>query len=693
MNVIKTLAICGIALGILNLFILAILGYFALCRHCSKKFLKEIDVSKLAANIQKANSKITQKEEIPMAVKGKINKTDKILCIVESPNKKATISSIFKSAGFSNVTVMASVGHITEIKDDKESYWNTGIYPDKDFKINFTVSAAKRKVVEELKNAVKKADVIILATDPDREGECISWHLKEQLKIPASKYQRITFHEITKPAILAALEEPRKIDEDLVNAAKARSVIDKIIGYRLSPIARSAVESKSVGRCQSAGLKIIVDRELEIRNFIPEKYYDLYLYFVKNKNHFKAKYAGFAGKSIKKFDKIEDCNKVISDCEGHDFTISSVEQKDLKEYPKAPFTTSTFQQEANKVCGMSIDAAMSCAQKLFEGINIMGEHIGLITYIRTDDDTMSPEFAKTLKTYITAKYSDKYLGTVKSGPKSETAQAGHECLRVVDPEMTPEKLRDYVTDRNLLKIYRLIWNRTVSSMMAPAIIGDTQYNIENQKHSFVMHSKEMKFDGYRAIYNDTSDDADDVATEDDVVKETFEKGEILKGTNLKVEEKMTAPPKRYTQATFVKEMEKQGIGRPSTFAAIIKTLLAEDRGYCITENKFIVPTEKGISLSKFLDEHFDNVISIKYTSEMEKGLDLIAKGELESLSFLNSFYNNLEDSIKEAKVEPASTGVKCPVCGAPMKLRKGPYGAFWGCSKYPTCKGVRKIRS
>ena len=617
----------------------------------------------------------------------KIGKTDKVLCIVESPNKKATISSIFKSAGFTNVTVMASVGHITEIKDDKKSYWNTGIYPDDKFKINFTVSKGKKEVVTKLKEAVKKADIIILATDPDREGECISWHLKEQLKIPASKYQRITFHEITKPAILAALEEPRKIDEDLVDAAKARSVIDKMIGYRLSPVARKAIGSKSVGRCQSAGLKLIVNREMEIRDFKPEKYFDLYLYFKKHEQQFKAKYTSYDGKVIKRIEKEEECNKVIEDCKGHDFIIDSVEQKDLREYPKAPFTTSTFQQEANKLYGLSIDAAMSCAQKLFEGISIMGEHVGLITYIRTDDDTMSPEFMEVLKAYITSKYSKTYLGTVKSGPKSETAQAGHECLRVVDPEMTPEKLKEYITDTNLLKIYRLIWNRTVSSMMAPAIIGDTQYNIKNQKHLFVMHSKEIKFDGYRAIYADP----EDAISDDEVVKETFEKDEILEETELKAEEKSTTPPKRYTQATFVKEMEKQGIGRPSTFASIIKTILAEDRGYCVIDNKQIVPTELGINLSKFLDEHFDNVINIKYTSEMEKGLDTIAKGEEASLDFLKNFYEDLEKSVKDSHIEPVATSsVECPLCGAPMKMRKGPYGTFWGCTKYPECKGIKK---
>ena len=631
----------------------------------------------------------------------KINKTDKIVCIVESPNKKATITSIFKSAGFTDVKVLASVGHITEIEDEKGSYWNTGIYPDQDFKINFKVSSSKAKVVAELKEAVKKADIVILATDPDREGECISWHLKEQLKIPGTKYCRITFHEITKSAILAALDDPRKIDNDLVNAAKARSVIDKMIGYRMSPIARTNVGAKSVGRCQSAGLKLIVDREKEIREFVPEKYYELYLHFKKNKTSFKAKYNGIKGKPpVKKFDNFEDCKKVIDACQGMPYVVESITSKEVKEYPKPPFTTSTFQQEANKAYGMSIDTAMSCAQKLFEGLNIMGNHIGLITYIRTDDATMSPEFIEVLEKYVKAKYSSKYLGSVKTVPKSEGAQAGHECLRVVDPEMTPERLKSYITDQNLLKIYRLIWNRTVSCLMAPTVISDTQYNILNQSHLFVMHSREIIFDGYRAIYSEVEDEEN--PDDNTLVKERFIVGELLTNTELKPEEKETTPPKRYNQASFVKEMEKQGIGRPSTFATIINTILAADRGYCTTEGKNIVPTEKGIELSNFLDKNFNNIINIQYTSDMERDLDLIAQGKMEAIKFLTGFYGNLEGTIKEKAdegivretrtkmVEKARPTLVCPICGSAMVSREGPYGKFWGCVKYPKCKGIRK---
>jgi len=617
------------------------------------------------------------------------DKNQKIVCIVESPNKKATITSIFKAAGYNNVRVLASVGHITHIQDDPKSYCNTGIFPDKDFKINYKIMSDKKKVVDELKSAIEKADLVLLATDPDREGEAISWHLKEQLGLTQSKYRRITFHEITKPAILKALEESRKIDDDLVDAAKARGVVDKLIGYALSPIAQINVDSKSVGRCQSAGLKLITERENEIKNFIPETYYELYVHFTKNDNEFKAKYIGTMTKPIKKFDKQEDCLKVMKECEGGKYLISSITPKKINENPKPPFITSTFQQEVNKVFGLSVDTAMSLAQKLFEGININGEHIALCTYLRTDDTTMSPEFIETLSQYITNNYSKKYLGTVKTDKKAENVQAGHECFRVIDPEMTPEKLQKYISDDLLIKVYRLIWRRTIASLMAPAVISDTQYNIMTGEHLFSMHSREVIFDGYRAIYSQEDEVEDDNPT----VKETFVMNEQLQNTSLKMEEKTTQPPKRYNQASFIKELEKRGIGRPSTFASIVKTILAEDRGYCNVENKLIIPTDKGMALSEFLDKYFNNVISITYTSEMENKLDLIANGKEKLSDFLQSFYSQLQTTIKDSGVplQRSSSGGVCPECGAPLKYRKGIYGPFWGCSNYPKCKYVKNI--
>lgn len=631
------------------------------------------------------------------AKKGSVpfTKDQKVLCIVESPNKKSTISSIFKSCGYPNVTVMASVGHFREIKNAEDSYWNTGIYPDRDFAVNYSITPDKKDIVKDLKAAVAKAEVVLLATDPDREGECIAWHLFDQLKIPAKKCKRITFHEITKAAVMASLEEARDIDMRLVDAAKSRSIVDKMIGFRMSPIARKVLGAKSVGRCQSAGLMILANREREIKEFVPETYYDLYLDFRKGETDFRAKYIGTEEKPVKNLPDKASCDAVIEACDHDDYRVHSIANKEIKESPKPPFTTSTFQQEANRVYGMPIDMAMGFAQKLFEGLNVDGEHIGLITYIRTDDDTMSPEFADVLREYVVKLFGKDHLGSVKASPKSDEAQCGHECLRVINPTMTPAKLAKYVSDPGMLKVYKLIWIRTVTSMMAPAVIGDTQYTIANGEHLFALHSRELIFDGYRAAKAAVSDDDTEVE-KDTPVKETFEVGELIDETALTPEEKQTQPPKRYTQATFVHELEKQGVGRPSTFASIVKTILSEDRGYCETEGKSMVPTDRGMVLIDFLENHFDNIINVPYTRVMEKSLDAIAKGELTFLEFLAPFHKNLEETVEKSgcdDMKPSAPvyGPTCPICGMPMRKRSGPYGPFWGCTGYPKCKGVIKI--
>ena len=617
------------------------------------------------------------------------NQDTNLLVIVESPNKVLTLTKIFKDLGYKNCKIMASVGHVTKIKDDAKSYYNTGIYPTQDFKINFVVEPTKKDVVEKLQKAVKAADYVLLMSDEDREGEAISARLKEVLKLAERQYSRITTHEITPSGVKQALTQVRKIDKNLVSAAEARQCVDKLLGYRLSPIAREQIQARSVGRCQSAGLKLIVEKEEEILNFKPEKYFDLYLCFLKNKHEFKAKYMGTIKKEIKRISDLETCTIIKKSCSGKPYYIGSIEKKEQKDNPKPPFTTSTFQQEANKVYGMPIDMAMSCAQKLFEGINVGGDHISLITYIRTDDSSMSPDFAETLAKFVQTRYGKKYYAPVKKGSKAnDNTQEAHECLRVVNLNMTPTDLSTYISDKNLLKIYKLIWERTVMSSMAPAIISDTQYNIRNGENLFVMHSREVIFDGYRKVRVDTEDEIKD----DEVVRETFIQDEVLKDTKLQEEAKETQPPKRYTEANFIKELDKRGIGRPSTFATIVKTILAEDRGYCKLENKMITPTTKGMDLSHFLDKSFPDLINLHYTCELEENLDKIATGKMKQLDFLNNFYQDLENSAK--KVEPAAK--ICPQCGQPLVKRHGKYGFFWGCSgwkpKNQGCNYIEKIQ-
>ena len=612
----------------------------------------------------------------------------RVLVIVESPNKCKTIKEIL-GPGY---IVVASAGHIASIKDDKNTYWNTGIDPNNKFKTNLVVSPDKFDVVNKLKDQVMAADKVLLATDPDREGEKISADLFKFLKIPESKYNRIVFHEITKPAITKALNNLGKIDQDLSDAAEARAILDKIVGYRISPIARKEVDAKSVGRCQSAGLKLIVSREEEIQNFVPEKYFDLFLYFDKNNVEFKAK---FIGKDDTLIEKIKDknyCDYIINSCPLNNFQIDSVECKQGYENPKPPFTTSTYQQEVSKKLGISVKQAMDYAQKLFEGIEINGKHIALTTYLRTDSTEMSEDFKPVLAAYIKNNFGVKYYAPVRAAKKSENAQEGHECFRVCDLEMTPEKLSKYITDDKLLKIYTIIWKRTVAASMASAVTSNTEYLINNNGFKFSLKSKEYLFEGYRAVYNYKDDDS-----KDEFVKETFIKGEVLQNCKLESVEQQTKPPARYKEATFIKELESKGIGRPSTFATIVETLLSESRGYCKIEDKSIVPTEKGIKLSHFLDQAFGDIININYTNELEKDLDLIATGKLDSVEFLTNFYNNLEASANKFYKTPSITkevtknAPKCPKCGKKMILKHGPYSDFWGCSDYPKCSGTLKL--
>ena len=613
------------------------------------------------------------------------------LMIVESPNKCSTLNKILKDAFDDRYfIVMASAGHISGIADKASTYWNTGIEPENKFKINLTISPDKKKVVDQLKEQVALADLIYLAGDPDREGECITYNLKKFLKIPEDKYYRVAFHEITKPAVLKAIQNPGKIDENLVKAALARSIIDKILGYRLSPIARKQIQARSVGRCQSAALKLIVEREEEIQNFKSETYFDLFLHFSKNNTQFKAKFIGDGLNDIDKIKNPDYCKFVIDSCAGHDYLINNIEIKKGNENPKLPFTTSTYQQEVNKKLGISVKDAMAYAQKLFEGINIGGEHIALTTYLRTDSTTMSDDFKPLLAEYVKNTYGIKYYAPVREGKKSDNAQEGHECFRIVDPEMTPEKLSQYVTDDRLIKIYTIIWKRTIASSMASAITSNTEYQINNDEFRFLLKSKEYLFDGYRKVYNYKEDDQ-----KEEIVKETFAKGEVLQNCDLEQVEKQTTPPARYKEATFIKTLEDKAIGRPSTFATIVETILSGTRGYCTIEDKCIVPTQKGIELSHFLDKYFSDTINVEYTKEMEADLDKIANGKLKQQEFLTTFYTDLEKSVEKSGVGKSTAQTideKCPKCGKPLVIRSGKFGPFKACTGYPACKYIESIK-
>ena len=610
-------------------------------------------------------------------------KSKKLLVIVESPNKVAHIKEYLRKAGY-QVNVMASVGHIMQLANGGP-YANSGIDPSKDFELNLQVSEDKFKVVQELKAAVKTADLVYLMSDPDREGEVISWSLIKFLGIPKTKIRRAVTHEITPKAVVKAIENPIILNEDLVNAGLARMIIDKIIGFRLSPIAKTYIGALSVGRCQSVGLKIVADREREIQNFVPKKYWDIYVNFIKNKTKFRAKFAG--NNEIGNIDHLYDqkeVDKIKKHCSG-DFVIEDIKQRIKEESPKPPFITSTFQQEANSKLGLKTKDAAAVAQKLFEA--------GYITYIRTDDTSFAEEFIPVLQSYIEDNYGKKAWTKPRVGKKQDNAQEGHECLRVTDPTLTPDKYNKLDANAINQKVYKLIWQRTIAAALPNAQVSETQYLIDNNGEKFILISNELVRAGYREVYSYKDDDDKE---EDGPGKETFKKGEVLQNCSLEDIAKETKPKPRFTEATLSKAIEAAGVGRPATLPTIIETVLSTKRGYAELQEKYIVPTDKGMQLAAFLDRSFNNVINLDYTNQMEKDLDKIAAGKEKKSDFLNRFYNNLEETIKnnkEISADPLVGDNKvCPECGAPMVVRRSRFGKlFYGCSKYPKCRGIINV--
>lgn len=610
-----------------------------------------------------------------------------VLVIVESPNKIETITNILKKLKSNiNYTVAASVGHITKIADTGK--YNMGIDVDNNFTPDIVIDPGKKDVVKKLKELVKMNDFVILATDPDREGEDIAYNLKTFLKIPDAKCGRGTFHEITEKAVSKALtfENLRQIDINMHNAALARKILDKIIGFRVSIITMSKAGCRSAGRVQSAALKILAIREDEISNFIPKKFYELYLPFTYNKKEYRAQYKGTDKKKIVSIPDEATVNKIILDCKDNDYVLKSIDSKERRISSKPPFTTSTFQQEVSSKLGYGSEKAMSVAQSLFEGINIGGEHIALITYLRTDSTDLNDDFAKDLIAYIKTNYGEDYYAPIKKGPKSKNSQEGHESLHVVDLTMTPDKLKTYISDTQLIKVYKIIYDRTLACAMADCIVTDTEYSIYNGNHRFSYTTHDIKFDGFKVIY-DYDDD------EDDSKYPALKLNEKVNAKDLEKVAKETTPKSRYTEATLIKEMEDTGIGRPSTYASTVKTLKDPDRGYTDKDGKSINVTEKGMRLSKYLDKQFGDFFNLTYTSEMEDALDEIEKGKRDWVEYISEVYNKLVadiDAAKKAdgvKPEVEQVGRNCPECGKPLVYRVGRYGKFIACSGWSGKKG------
>ena len=603
------------------------------------------------------------------------DRTKRILILVESPEKAKTIGKIFRDAGYNRVFIQATIGHFTKIADG-EGIYNTGIFPEKGFKTNTVIDPDKKGNVAKLKEQVQAADFVYICTDPDREGEAIAQSCVDFLKIPKSKYRRATYQAINQRAIFDAIRNASDIDKPLAKAAVARKILDKIFGYAVSQLLRDYKKGKSGGRCQTPALGMVFDRDMEIENFVPEKYFDLYLHFFKNNVEFKAKYVGTDSELIKRLDTQEQIDQIFEECKGHPFVVNSIEHKDRVENPKPPFSTVTFQKECANKLGLTLKQAADCAQKLFDA--------GKISYHRTDSEQFEEEFTNELKQFVNEHFDRKYVsGTVVKGKADPNAQEGHEALHVLDLNLTPERYAREAPSELLSKVYKIIYNRTVATALKPAIIAQTTYNIyNNNKHKFVLNSNELKFDGYRCVYS-YRDDSDE---KEEIVKETFAKGEQLKNCSFESLPKETTPPARYKEGNFAEILKNVGIGRPSTIPTIVETIKSESRGYCTVEDKCLKTTELGRANIEFLRENFGDIVNIDYTKKMEESLDAIAHNKLNDVEFLTDFCNKLDASIK--KLVP--TDKVCPECGSPMKLRKGPYGTFWGCTNYPKCKHIEK---
>jgi DNA topoisomerase I len=602
----------------------------------------------------------------------------KNLVIVESPSKATTIEKYLGK----DYAVTASKGHICDLSLTGKGH--LGIDVDNDFKTSYTISKDKKETVKQLKEMVKNADNVLLATDPDREGEAIAYHLANNLGIDLNQNNRVVFHEVTKPAVTQAIQQPRQVDMNLVNSQETRRILDRIIGFKLSSLLYSKIKSRSAGRVQSVALKLIVDREEEINEFVPQEYWTVAADFNKDDIDFTSELSKIDGQKPQISSK-EEADKVVEDCSNKPFTVKEIVKEVKPRKPRPAYTTSTLQQDAANKLYFTSKKTMTIAQKLYEGVNIGSSTTGLITYMRTDSTRLSELFLQQGKQYIKNTYGDKYVGTYHS-KTSKNAQDAHEAIRVTDINNQPDKIKSYLTNDEY-KLYKLIYIRTLAAMMADALYDSETVSLEYQKYLYTASGKSRVFDGYLKVYPETDDDK--------VLPELKESETIIP---VKVEGKQhfTEPPARYSEARLIKTMEENGIGRPSTYATIIDTIIKREYVSLTKQSensktKVFVPTEQGILTTHKLDEFFKDIINVKYTAEMEKQLDEIAEGQLDKVKSLREFYDSFIgylDNAKEhmEKIEPVKVGRTCPECGQELVIRKGKYGQFIACSNYPECK-------
>jgi len=607
------------------------------------------------------------------------------LVIVESPAKGKTIEK-YLGAGYK---VMASFGHVRDLPKSK-----IGIDVENGFEPEYVTPIKAKKTLSALKTAAKSADRVLLATDPDREGEAISWHLKEALGLKDKDYDRIEFHEITKDAVVFASKHPRKINDDLVDAQQARRVLDRLVGYNLSPLLwRKIRKGLSAGRVQSVAVKLIVDREREILDFKPVEYWEISADLSNDKHEFNARLAKKDGKAIEIGDK-KAADGIIQDLEKAEYIVSKVDTKDVKRSPAAPFTTSTLQQEAARKLRYSSKRTMAIAQQLYEGIDVGEGSQGLITYMRTDAVNLSSQALGEIRAYIEQKISSEFLPkNPRLYKKSKSAQEAHEAVRPTSINYTPEKIKSFLSPEQF-KLYELIWKRTVASQMADAIYAQTSVDITAGAYTLRASGRTIKFAGFMSVYLEGGEEkqAEDVA---EFKLPNLSEGSKCELIKLNSDQKFTEPPARYTEASLIKTLEENGIGRPSTYAPTISTI--QDRGYVRLEQRKFFPEDIAFVVTDMLRDHFPFVVSVDFTANMEKELDEIAEGQMDWVLVMKEFWEPFKADLDKAQtnVEKINTDRPsdeiCEKCGKPMIIKTGRFGEFLACTGFPDCKNTKTI--
>lgn len=612
---------------------------------------------------------------------------DKNLVIVESPSKAKTIGKFLGS----KYKVVASVGHIRDLPKSK-----LGINIENNFEPEYISIRGKGDVIKAMKKEAKDAGKIYLATDPDREGEAISWHIAYLLGIDEKEPCRIAFNEITKSAIQNAVKHPRVIDRKLVDAQQARRVLDRLVGYQISPLLwRKIRRGLSAGRVQSAALKIICDKEKIILDFVPKEYWNITAILHnegkgKDKQKpFAAKLAEYKGKKLTVSSKAE-ADKVLSELDTKGYVVQKIEEKERIRKPNPPFTTSSLQQEASNKLGFFTKKTMLIAQQLYEGIEIKGQGtIGLVTYIRTDSVRISDEAQQAVTEYIKNKYSSDYLGNHVYTNKKKDVQDAHEAIRPSNISLHPDEIKDSLT-RDQYNLYRLIWSRFVASRMAAAVYDSVGAEVSNGDYMFKASGAKLKFDGYLRVYNNMNEE------DEEKMLPPIKEGDRPTQDDIQSEQNFTQPPSRYTEAALVKELEDKDIGRPSTYAPIIATLI--ERKYVTREKKVLKPTELGFIVTDLMETYFREIVDVGFTADMEEKLDDIEVKNTEWKTVVGDFYKILEQELKVADeaiekvtIEDEVTDEVCEVCGRPMVIKHGRFGEFLACSGYPECKNTKPI--